>query len=210
MQYEVGGIIKDVRVALDENDVLTALIASDSNSLTLDEIIAQKLLHAIRDISLTAPAVMLSDAPPMATGAITWGERTCGSITLPNDFLRLVAFRMSDWQRVVTSPIYESDADYSMQRSKYTGVHGNTIKPVVAIVEAGNWRKLEFYSCDSDTATVAVAKYIPTPVVINSHIAICREIYNAVIYYTAGLSAAAVGSAAAESLFKIANDQLSV
>ncbi len=108
MRYAVGEIVRDVRVALDENEVQTALIAGDSDSLQLDGLIMQKILHAIRDISLTAPVAMLSDAPQMAAGPITWGdgEYACGSVALPDDFLRLVAFRMSDWQRSVSAPIY--------------------------------------------------------------------------------------------------------
>lgn len=208
MQYEVGEIVRDVRVALDENEVLTTLIASDSDSLMLDGIISQKILHAVRDISLAAPTAMLSDAPAMETGAIMWGERMCGSVALPDDFLRLVAFRMSDWQKAVTGTIRETDADYSKQHSKYQSVFGNTIKPVVAVVEVDGGRRLEFYSCDSPAATVAVAKYIAAPSIVNGHISICKEVYNAVIYYAAGLAAASVGSATAEHLFKIANDQL--
>jgi hypothetical protein len=210
VQYAVGEIARDVRVALDENEAQTALIANDSDSLQLDGLIMQKIIHAIRDVSLTAPVAMLSDAPQMETGRIAWGdgECACGSVSMPDDFLRLVAFRMSDWQRSASAPIYETDADYSRQRSLYDGVRGNTIKPVVAIVEASGGRRLEFYSCDSKSATVSVAKYIPVPVVVDDRVAVCSRIYNAVVYYTAGLTAAAVGSAAAESLFKIANDQI--
>ena len=212
MRYAVGEIIRDVRVALDENEVQTALIAGDSDSLQLDGLIMQKILHAIRDISLTAPVAMLGDAPQMATGAIEWGdgEYACGSVPLPDDFLRLVAFRMSDWQKSVSAPIYETDADYLRQHSPYNGVRGNTVKPVVAIVETAEGRRLEFYSCDSKAAVVSVAKYIPAPAIVSDRVAVCSRIYNAVVYYAAGLTAAAVGSATAETMFKIADNQLNV
>lgn len=209
MLYTASNIVKDVRVALDENDTLTALISSDSDTLTLDQIIIQKIPHAVRDISLAAPASMLSDAPALPTVPIQWDGFGNGHITLPVDFLRLVSFRMSDWQKAVTGIITETDARYSQQHSIYSGVRGNAIKPIVAIVETANGRRLEFFSCDSETAVVALAKYVADPEKISDEIEVCRDIYKAVLYYASALTAAAVGNAAAEGLFKIANDQLS-
>lgn len=210
MLYKVSDIIKDVRIALDENEQLTALILADSDSLSLENIISQKILHAIRTVSLTSPVSMLSDAPAFSSGTITWKEPGCGSIPLPDNFLRLVAFKMNDWSKVVTEVIYETDAAYSEQKSKYSGVRGNTIKPVCAIIQTDTEQSLEFYSCDSNNAAVAIYKYIPLPSVINDKVEICQRIYNAVIYYTAALTASTYGNSTAETLFKLSSDQLSV
>ena len=66
---------------------------------------------------------------------------------LPSDFMRLVAFRMSDWKRTIFDPIKETDPEYGKQSSKWKGICGSPEKPVVAIVHRSEGKVLEFFSC---------------------------------------------------------------
>lgn len=214
MFYNISDIIKEVRIALDENEASVPLIADDSNTLSLDEIIGQKLLHAIRTVSESAPYTMLQDAPSLPVANLRMNDDGSGQLPLPDDFLRLVIFRMNDWSRAVTDPIDETDAEYTMQRSKYTGVRGNAQRPVCALVSKNTGQVLEFFSCDDKTASVDIAKYIKIPTIVELStgeraVEICQRVYTPVIYYTAGLSAAALKAENADALFKIATDYLS-
>lgn len=63
MQYLLEGILSDVRIALDENE-MTADLIRDINTLSLNDIIRQKVVDAVRTVSLNASADLMGDAPP--------------------------------------------------------------------------------------------------------------------------------------------------
>ena len=53
MQYLLEGILSDVRITLDENE-MTADLIRDINTLSLNDIIRQKVVDAVRTVSLNA------------------------------------------------------------------------------------------------------------------------------------------------------------
>lgn len=67
-------------------------------------------------------------------------------IELPNDFIRLISFKMEDWERAVHTPIYDTDPQYAWQLHPAT--RGGKTKPVVAITNGGT--KLEGYTTSDD------------------------------------------------------------
>lgn len=200
MIYQLAKILRDVRTAIDMNATDGALVsAEDVDTLTLDDIIRSKLIDAVRNVEVAAPIQLLDSGHNFADD-VYWsqenGHEGTGFAILPDDFMRLVAFKMSDWERAVYTPITETDPLYALQHSRYKGVRGNAQKPVVAIVTRSEGRLLEFFSSNSEEATVEQAVYIPLPFVDgDGGIEICERCYRPVVYYAAGLAELALGNA---------------
>lgn len=203
-EYQVSDLVKEIRVAIDSNlksDQLTGI--SDIDTLALEDIIGSKIAEAARIVVLNAPSYLLDGGDSLET-TVAWNG-TSGRMTLPEDFLRLVVFKMSDWSRGVTVPISETDPLYAQQSSRWAGVRGNPQKPVVAIVPSSNGLVLEFYS--SKSGSVAQATYIALPKVTDGKIKLCEKLHDATVYYAAYLTAISTGETAlAEALLSIVNE----
>lgn len=210
MTYQVADIVKDVRVALDQNMVSDALAGiGDVDTLALDEIIESKIVEAVRRVHLEAPYYLLEGGHDILdTGddegentesfgdAIHWEDLESGWVMLPDDFLRLVVFKMDDWEQAVYTAISVDDPEYEKQRSRFKGIRGTSQKPVCAIAVRPEGKVLEFYSCKTDDAHVSRAVYVPYPEIDeNNGIDISEKCYTAVIYTAAGLTMLACGEA---------------
>lgn len=203
MLFPVSDLKKDVRIALDYNPSSDALLETeDIDTLTLEEVIVSKIEDAARLVTLAAPQHLLEGGEPFGD-SVFWDSHPGygpGRIALPDDFLRLVTFKMSDWDMAVTVAITEDDPAYPMQRSRYPGIRGNPQKPVVAIVTQPIGQVLEFFSCTGGPDVyVKRARYIPIPKITDEGegdmIPICAKLRPAVVYYTAYLVAQATGQA---------------
>ena len=179
MVYEVKDILRDVRIAIDENKTNEQLIEDeDIDTLMLDDIIRSKIVES---------GVPFGDA-------VYWRNQHSGWVMLPDDFMRLMVFKMSDWERPVYEPITAGDPRYQLQFSRYKGLRGNSQKPVVAIVSRTEGRVLELYSCNDDTATVEQALYYPLPSIDEDEgIMIPERCYQSAIYQMAALVLATIG-----------------
>ena len=186
MQYSVDDLKGSIRVALDLNIDSTPLSTlEDLDTLTNNEIIEAVIPRAARMVIEVAPHHLLDRGEPFAS-TVKWNTaigKGMGWIQLPDDFLRLVSFQMSDWAYPVVTPIMEGDALYRQQKSKY-GIKGNTERPVVALVHQPIGLGLEFYSCDSEPTDVQVkrARYIPIPKVEDGFISFPEKLREAIIY----------------------------
>ena len=198
MEYNVSDIVKEAKIALDEN-VSSAALASlgDVDTLTLDEIIESKVADAARIVENSASASLLDSGKAFGE-SIGWDGQPgygAGYIHLPDDFMRLVCFQMSDWDYAVTLAITEDSPQYQMQRSRFAGVRGNPQKPVVAITSQPIGLVLEFFSCYSgENAFIKKARYIPIPRIKNGKIDLCEKLRRAVVYYTAYLAELSLGN----------------
>lgn len=215
MRVSAEEMIKDVRVAIDMNHGDDALLGEvDTDTLELDSIIRSKLCEAIRMVELEAPPLMLENGHDIVTdGGAEVKFRADGSgkgyIVLPRNFLRLVAFRMSDWARTVTDPISERDDAYALQSSKWRGVCGCPEKPVCAIVTRREGKVLEFYSCDNTSATVEDATYVVRPEIDkDDRIDLPEECYRAAVYRAASLTLASVGDELSATMLEISRSML--
>lgn len=168
MNYEVENLIEQVKVAIDENTSSEALTGPESghdiDQLKVDEIVRSKLEDAARVVSSAAPVHLIDNALSFRDNPIYWLDSSdcttfAGFIKLPVSFMRLIAFKMSDWDRVVTAPITEEDEEYKYQRSHWSGVRGTPERPVCVIAnrflkkdssnEFEQKQVLEFYACKS-------------------------------------------------------------
>ncbi|MBQ2491632.1 MAG: hypothetical protein II539_08070 [Muribaculaceae bacterium] len=200
MTYQVADIERDVRVALDQNMVSDALAGiGDVDTLALDEIIESKIVEAVQRVHMDAPYYLLHSGHNLVDNlgdAIYWEDLESGYVLLPSDFMRLVVFEMSDWERPVYTAISTDDPQYAQQRSRYKGIRGCPQKPVCAIVMRPEGKALEFYSCKDENATVSKGVYIPYPAIdTDGGIDISEQCYKAVIYMAAGLTMLACGEA---------------
>ena len=194
MVYKSSDIIRDVRVAIDQNMTSDRLIAGeDVETLSLDEIIGSKIVEGVRRVETWAPVHFLEEGHNFGD-AVFWNELESGWVLLPDDFMRLIAFRMSDWERTGYRAISAEDPQYAKQSSRYKGLRGTAQRPVCAIVNRAEGKALEFYSCKSTDAQVTRASYIPYPCIDkNGGIDISEKCYPAVIYTVAALTLTTFG-----------------
>lgn len=111
--------------------------------------------EAGRKVVMLAPLRALGEGADAKAIAKTISEDGIVSLTLPDDFARLLAFKMSAWKRPVFIPIYDTDPQYAMQFHPAT--RGGIVKPVVAITKGGT--EMEAYSTTADD-TINTFKYI--------------------------------------------------
>lgn len=196
MIYKLTEIAREVRIAIDQNMTSEQLIATeDIETLSLEEIIRSKIVEAVRRVETAAPVHFLEEGHDFGD-AVYWGDLESGWVLLPDDFMRLIAFRMSDWERTVYAAISVDDPLYAKQSSRYKGIRGNTQKPVCAIVNRAEGKALEFYSCNSEEAYVSRASYLPYPHIDEDDgIDISEKCFTAVIYTVAALVLTTYGEA---------------
>lgn len=211
MEYGIEKIKEDVRIAIDENAQSEAFINNaDEDTLTLNQIIESNIEEAALMVCNAAPIHMVGDGNSFGD-SLYWFDSVGnggGYTVLPDDFLRLITFQMSDWSYPVSVAITMNHPKYAMQKSRFPGVRGCPQKPVVAVVPRAIGLTLEFYSCTSGTeAKVIRACYLPTPKIVNGEIELSERIYKAVINQCAALTMLTVGRAdAAEHFVKLSQE----
>lgn len=195
MVYKIETVSQDVRIAIDENKTNEQLLGDeDIDTLSLNEIVRSKIEEAVRRVETTAPTFLLEEGHTFGD-SVYWEDNNSGWTLLPDDFMRLVAFRMSDWERTCYMAISADDPLYDLQSSRYKGIRGNVQKPVCAVVNRAEGKVLEFYSCNSEEAYVKRASYIPYPSIDEEDgIDISERCYTAVVYTTAALVLTAYGA----------------
>ena len=193
--YNIETVSEDVRIAIDENKTSEQLLGDeDIDTLSLNEIIRSKIEEAVRRVETTAPTFLLEEGHTFGD-SVFWEDGNSGWTLLPDDFMRLIAFRMSDWERTCYNAISVDDPIYDLQSSRYKGVRGNVQKPVCAVVNRAEGKALEFYSCNSEEAYVKRATYLPYPEIDDEDgIDISERCYTAVVYTTAALVLTAYGA----------------
>ncbi|MDO4929637.1 MAG: hypothetical protein Q4E59_00730 [Bacteroidales bacterium] len=203
MTYTIDDLSREVRVAIDQNMLSTALAGiGDPDTLAMNDIIKQKLPIAARIVESSASFHLL-DSGRAFGDSIRWHSYAglgSGEILLPDDFLRLVCFQMSDWDRAVTTVVREDSELYAMQQSRYPGVRGNPQDPVVAITSQPAGLVLEFYSCTAGSDVfVRRARYIPIPRVVDGNIELCEKLVPAIVNYAGYLTVLTYGESGENS-----------
>lgn len=167
MKTAVSDIVEQVRIAIDQNQQEGSILSDENNTLELDEVIRQKILHAARLLLETSDVSVLGQGktcyikkcdedgqptnpdwpdPEPTDGEIlelyedpdvSWGELSAWVMMMPHDYLRLLSLKMSDWKRAVHFAIPYESADYSQLRSGFLGITGNPERPAVAEEKRG-------------------------------------------------------------------------
>lgn len=194
MIYQVEKILQDVRVCLDRNKADDALLTDgDEETLLLDDIIRSKIVEAVDTVHATAPYWTLEQGHNFGD-RIFWGKMESGYILLPDDFLRLVVFEMSDWEKPVYEAITVDNPRYAQCRSRIKAIRGTAQRPVCVIAVETFGRILEFYSCKSENATVERAVYVPLARIDdNDGVDISKLCYEAAVNQIAALTLQTMG-----------------
>lgn len=196
MVYNIHDVMRDVRICLDQNMTSEQLLQTDDiDTLALDDIVRSKILEAVVRVHTNAPTYLLEQGHNFGD-AIYWGDLESGWVLLPQDFMRLIVFEMSDWEKAVFTAISTTDPEYALQRQRIKALRGTAQKPVCAITIRPEGRALEFYSCKSEKAYVSRATYLPYPHIDEDDgIDICERCYTAVVYTVAALVLTTYGEA---------------
>lgn len=208
MQYEVADIVEEVKILLDQNQTENPIISQEDNTLKLDEIIRQKILHAARllletsDVSVIDHGKTDTTITPGEIEGKSWGELSAWSFTAPTDYLRLLTLKMSDWRRAVHGTIPYESPEYSQLQSASIGVTGNPERPVVAEGQhigaidnaVVSWRELEIYT--SSTGELSEFRYCPIPAFYTptgstaEYLDFPERLYRHLLYQTGSFTAA--------------------
>ncbi len=195
MVCHVDEIVRRALVWLDHNFREQGLLGEEeTDTLTLRELARSKVAEAVGVVHRLAPVHLLETGHTLGNDRVYWGERGAGWILLPDDFMRLVVFSMSDWEWPVYTAIDVKDPQYSLQRQRVAGLRGNPQKPVCAVAVRPEGQVLEFYSSRSEDAYVTQGLYMPWPRVDEDDgIDISERCVEAAVRYAAALTALSLG-----------------
>lgn len=194
--YRIQQILADARVAVEENyDSSPVALTRDPETLALDEIVRDRIVEAVRRVHVAAP-VRLLDGGNNLGQAVYWMDDHSGWMLLPDDFLRLVVFRMDDWRRDVYTLLPPTAAEYKLQSSKIQGIRGTADRPLCFETMRPEGRVMEFYGTKDRNARVSKGVYLPYPKIDKfGGVGICERCYQAVVYMTGALTMMNYGAA---------------
>ena len=143
-----------VRKNLDELDPNGSVMYSGEDNTSLDDIIKRMLPEAINMVHLAAPVQMLEGKQ----GTISNPSVTDGVLSFStNNFLRLVSFKASDSDIVITDPIPEASPEGRKQLNPY--IRGRYDRPRLVRLQAQD--SFKYYSLKaSTTAADAVSVFL--------------------------------------------------
>ena len=121
---------------------------------------------------------------------------TFSTVSLPDDFYRLLDVKAKSWERP-GKIIYDDDAEYALQKSKWAGLRGNTEAPVAVLVKAGKspGHKLELYPAETSTGATGYCLYCPVPSVSEGNLVMPSKLSESIVYACASLTAETFGNA---------------
>lgn len=122
----------------------------------------------------------LSDGNPLMANPVTDSQGMV-TITLPEDFHRLVCVKMSDWSRAVTEVSPGGTPLSNRQSSRWNAIRGTPQRPVAVMDFNSAGRILKLYSSGKD-AKLETGVYIPRPEISSGDtIEIPGAIYHALL-----------------------------
>lgn len=163
MIFEVAKIITRVYDLLDENaEILEERVEYADPGTQLGPLIAGLLPRAARETLTEIPASRIDECRTLRDVA------SGPEYSLPDDFLRLIYIRMSDWEEGVTEALAYGSESHRL-RSRHAGGSRAYRRPGVAIRRTGARRHLLIYGSEAGSR-IAELDYVAVPNVENGHI----------------------------------------
>lgn len=228
--YVVANLVKEVKVVLDQNmDSSTLQGLQDVDTLSLEEIIKDRLVDAARIVELSAAHDLLGEGKIVSPNSLVPGEIpeylvasktfaytspavtvSYGEIELPSDYLRLVSLHVNGLPLAAIEAISETDPRYTRLYSRYAGIRGTWQRPVVVVSHNENGEHvLKVFPHGTNNRVITYA-YVPLPAIVTvetvEKINICERLKDAIVYYTAFLVATIVEKDAAAPLLATAKE----
>lgn len=200
-------IVKKVRAKLDEIGMNESeMMDTDIDNANVDAVIKSNIPEAYRFVTLYADSEML-EGKDGSSASISVGDDMVARVSVPKDFLRLLAIRLSSWNSSCSELVRESSTEYRIASNKWTG--GNQYKPVAALVNGSAGRSIELFKAASKDDKLAFT-YIPTLVDSATSVDISEQTVNAFIYYVAALTLKAFREEISDSYFVVARNLLGI
>lgn len=171
MKIPVSQIVSATLKKLDENEkFLLPESGYDPVAAPLGDLILSQLEEVAEECirEATLPALTAKSGSSdfcEVSEPVEWYAPGYGSVELPSDFLRLIAFRMSDWKRKVTTPLEYGSMAWQLRFNPDRLLSPGRCATAVAICPGGKGKILEFIGSISPGAYVEFCRYIPRPVV---------------------------------------------
>lgn len=201
--YELTYIIGRVRNILDQNmDTDSMSGFGDAETLELDEVITEQICAGAQMVELAAPHEMLGNGVDFRSsiGKIQVASDGMYFIPLPKDFLRIVYFRMNDWNVGIEDFHRIGSAEYYRNHSRYRSVSSSPYRPIAVLLprDTGDGKMaVEVRS----TGLVADGKlavnngmYIPKPTITENGVKLCSKLEDPIMYAIASLVANSFGA----------------
>lgn len=201
MLYTTKELISQALWIMNMNKSSAPLIATDDiDSLSVEEILYGNIEIAAREILSVAPIRKLETGHNLESDINWTGDK--GVMNLPEDFLRLIVFKLVGWSRPADI-IMEDDERYQWQNSQYAGVRGNRQSPVVAICNYPSGLVLEIYSKEAGIDIhIGRALYVPKPKIEDDDtIDLPKDLKDAICYVMAYKSLLTLGEVNKASMF---------
>lgn len=147
---ERSALINKVKTRIDEVSASGDVIVDVGveNTKPFDSIVDELLDESALEILLKAPFYRLPVYKATNLTAVKdTNDDRIGSITLPNDFIRLVSFKMKGWLQPVLSFALPGDAVAIKQSNKY--IRGGVAKPVAVLYKDDTSMYINYYSVAS-------------------------------------------------------------
>lgn len=163
MTYYYDDLIPQIRMRLNLPPSEPSFPAAfKTATLPVDDLIASVIEESARE----AVAAVAPDAypePKMIPGRPDWRSDFDCAVTLPDDFLRLVAFRMSGWRRNVTRLILPDEEEHALLSSPFRFIRGTPDRPRCYLLNEASGAKLIACSSERREEEMEVGLYVPVP-----------------------------------------------
>jgi len=163
MVIRIADLVSKVMKILDENEeIIVDKMEFGYPGTNLPELIAETL-PCIAERVVSEASLHEIDEWLELDCDFEWVSPGRGEMELPNDFMRLVTFRMSDWKHSVSSVISSDSPLYALRFSPLASRRTVRKAPAVAIVEGSCRRILEFIGSEDPGAYLERGGYLPLP-----------------------------------------------
>lgn len=157
-------IIAKVRSIMNETGADESLSLLSEDTVKLDEYIKSCIPDSVNLVVISSPVRCVNKKAYSPTTITNNGDGT-GYVVLPTDYISLIAFKMSVWNKVVVKAATLDSQAYAAQRNPITRSGKN--KPICVLNYIAGGRVLEYYSIGpTETPSVSMflyeAKYDPT------------------------------------------------
>lgn len=151
-------IITKVRAIMNEVGEEAGLKLLSEDTVKLDEYIKCSIPDAVNIIIFNSP-VRCVNKKSGATSRVTFSSEGTGYVTIPDDYVSLIAFKMSGWKRMVSVLHPVTSEEYKIQTNEFT--RSGTHKPVCFLnYDKTGKRILEFFAVGTSTpATIDTFVY---------------------------------------------------
>lgn len=158
MRHIFTQLIEQVRISLDQNIRELTVLRSDDGTLSLDDIIRQKLMMSAKWLLERAPLSEIDYHLPLTKKDAPTQEDGYLAIALPADYLRLYCVKVSSWDIPLSEPLPKESEWGMIAKSEFPGIRPNGHRPLLLMSETNS--QLE---CYGSPGTVERAEYIPLP-----------------------------------------------